>query len=127
MTEGVALVARLVVSLGIVLGLMAAAAWALRRTRGVGGGRGRSRAVDVVAVQPLGRGSSLAVVVMGPRALVLGVTEQNVTLLAERAADEVVTESSQPPRTGAPGGHDRPAPPWTTLLDGLRERTVRRG
>jgi flagellar protein FliO/FliZ len=37
----------------------------------------------VLARQPLTRGSSVAVVRVGTRAYVLGVTDQNVTLLAE--------------------------------------------
>ena len=71
----VELVLRVVLSLGIVLGLMWFVARASSRKLG-----GRSRSVvAVVARQPLSRGSSLAVVEVGERVLVVGVSDGGVS------------------------------------------------
>ena len=70
---------RIVFSLAVVLLLMWGLARLARRPlSGRGGG-----ALSVLARQPLTRGASVAVVRVGERAYVLGVTDQNVTLLAE--------------------------------------------
>ena len=53
-------------------------------------------ALSVLARQPLTRGASVAVVRVGERALVLGVTDQNVTLLAE--AEPAAIEAAAHPR-----------------------------
>ncbi len=45
--------------------------------------------IQVVARQAIGRGQGLAVVAVGTRVLVVGTTEQQVTLLAEVEPDEV--------------------------------------
>ena len=69
----------LFLALMAVLGLM----WLLARmARRPLGGR-NAGAVAVLARHPLTRGASVAVVRVGTQAYVLGVTEQNVTLLAE--------------------------------------------
>jgi flagellar protein FliO/FliZ len=127
MGEGVALVARLLLSLAIVFAVMIAASWLLRRTRGGLSLRKRTAVLDVVAQQSLGRSASVAVVVAGGRAMLVGVTDASVTLLAERDASELVEEQKElpPPGTGAVGA-GRPTPAWTTFLETLRERTVRR-
>lgn len=120
-----AMLARLVVSLGIVLALMAAAAAVLRRTGAAGGTGGRRRGlpVEVVARHAVGRRSSVALVRAGGRGLVLGVTDHTITLLAETDADALLPPDppEQPARTPV-----APANPWTALLDTVRERTVRR-
>ena len=127
---------RLVVSLGVVVATMAAAAWLLKRVAAGGfaaGGRGRAGRpvrIEVLARQSLGRRSSVALVRAGDRGLVLGVTDQRVTLLAETAADELVVPEAmfpEPPRTVAPiGGPMATGPTWRSFTETLRERTVRR-
>src|SRR5919197_3444507 len=88
-TSLVALLVLVVVSLGVVLAVMAGAAAVLRRSGVVGavpaGRRGMRRrgAGEVIARHGLSRTSSLAVVRLGGRALLLGVTEHQVTLLTE--------------------------------------------
>jgi flagellar protein FliO/FliZ len=124
------MLARLVVSLGIVLGLMAVAAAVLRRT-GAGGGVSRRRGlpIEVVARHSVGRRSSLALVRAGGKGLVLGVTDQQITLLAETDPDLLVPQAEpsvastpeQPARTPV-----APASPWTALLENMREKTLRR-
>jgi flagellar protein FliO/FliZ len=79
------LTVRLVVSLAVVVGLMMLLArLGARRFKG-----GASAVVRVVHRQPLSRGSAVAVVTVGSRVLVLGTTEQQVSVLAELDPDEL--------------------------------------
>ncbi len=85
MTE---LTLRLVFSLAIVVGLLLLLArFAGRRFQGKTGA-----VIQVVHRQQLSRGSSVAVVTVGERVLVLGTTEQQVTLLTEMEPDELLLE-----------------------------------
>lgn len=123
---------RLVLSLGVVVAVMAAAAWALKRMSAGGlatGGRartGRPVRIEVIARASLGRRSSVAIIRTGERGLVLGITDNHVTLLAETSADELMIPEA--PRTVSPlDGEDAVVtPPWRSLTETLRERTVRR-
>jgi flagellar protein FliO/FliZ len=133
-TSLVALLVRVVVSLGVVLAVMAGAAAVLRRSGVVGttgtprrGLRRRHLPIEVIARHGLSRGSSITVVRLGERALVLGVTEHQVSLLTE--VDPVELEA--PPDPQDPAGPAGPgigagAIPWKVALEQLRERTVRR-
>lgn len=143
------LVLRITLSLLIVLGLM----WGLARlARRPLGGRGGT-VLAVLSRQQLSRNSAVALLRVADRALVVGVTDHQVTLLAEAdlatverqlnepAAQRVPvtldTDGEQPvPRTAPdadvvarPGRLDgsllSPAT-WSRTLDFLRERTVRR-
>jgi flagellar protein FliO/FliZ len=81
--------------------------------------------IEVLARHSLGRRSSVALVRAGGRGMVLGITDQHVTLLAETDADELVIE--EPPRTVVPVGDPAVAgPPWRSITETLRDRTVRR-
>jgi flagellar protein FliO/FliZ len=109
---------RLIASLAVVVGLL------LLLAR-FGGRRFRGRAGDLVRVvhrQPLTRTSSVAVVTVGTRVLVLGTTEQQVSILTELDPDElddVVTGEAEvahlvaAPAPRAAGAHraDVPAKP----------------
>jgi len=126
---------RLVVSLGVVVAIMAGAAWLLKRAASGGFGaaaRGRSGRpvrIEVLARQSLGRRSSVALVRAGGRGLVLGITDQHVTVLAETAPDELVVHEPvppTPPRTVAHGDPTVAGPTWRSFTDALRDRTVRR-
>ena len=76
----IAIVGRMLLALVLVLGVMwALARWA-RKPMGVGKGE---RVMTVLARQQLSRSSSVAVLKLMDRALVLGVTEQGVQLLTE--------------------------------------------
>ena len=80
-----ALTIRLVASLAIVVGLLLLLArFGQRRFRG-----GSGAMVHVVHRQPLSRTSAVAVVAVGTRVLVLGTTEQQVSVLAELDPDEI--------------------------------------
>jgi flagellar protein FliO/FliZ len=76
---------RVVLSLGAVVGLM----WFLARiaSKRVGGTNGSL--VKLMGRQSLGRTASVAVLSIGERVLVVGVTENGVRLLTELDADEV--------------------------------------
>jgi flagellar protein FliO/FliZ len=126
------MVIRLLLSLAFVAAVLWFAA-RLAKKRGLGQGNGL---IEVVARQRMGRASSVSVVRIADRVLVVGATEEQVTLLAEvdgEAVEEAMAERrSVPARTA-------PAPPdgvlagsvfdrngWTTFVQQLRERTVRR-
>jgi flagellar protein FliO/FliZ len=151
-TSVVALLVRVVVSLGVVLAVMAGAAAVLRRSGVVGtapagrrGMRRRGVPVEVITRHGLSRTSSLAVVRLGGRVLVLGVTEHQVTLLTEVDPAELDAPPEpddapggwgvsprqgrrEPPTTAGPAGPGMGAGalPWKVALEQLRERTVRR-
>ncbi|GAA1800970.1 hypothetical protein GCM10009682_23290 [Luedemannella flava] len=130
------LVVRIAFSLLVVLGLL----WGIARiSRRRVTGRGATT-LTVLARQQLGRNSSVAVVRVVDRAIVLGVTDAQVSLLGE--ADLAALEKAAAPQerrdavqVGAPA---RAAAPlgrldgsvlspktWRALGDALRERTVR--
>lgn len=126
-------VLQVVVSLAVVLGLMWLAARVLKRTGVARGGD----AIELLARQPLSRNSAVAVVRVADRALVLGVAEQGVTLVAETDLAAVQAALATPARE-----RRRPALPtqersraagsavspetWRTAVDVLRDRTARR-
>ena len=129
------LLVRVVVSLGVVLAVMAASAAVLRRSGVVGatpggrrGMRRRTLPVEVIARHGLSRASSLTVVKLGERALVLGVTEHQVTLLTEIDPAELAAPPELDDAFVGPAGPGiGPGTlPWKVALEQLRDRTVRR-
>ena len=136
----VALFARLVVSLGVVLGLMWVAARLLARQSGGRLSRtSRPVPIQVVARSSLGKNTSVAVVTAAGKALIVGVTDSSVTLLGEGDIDALVEHDEEDPattitaaaRTRSPWAHPGSPgaaafSPWTAMLDHLRDRTVRR-
>ena len=92
----VELVIRVVFSLAVVLGLL----WFVARTSSRRFGGGSRSVVRVLARQPLARNASLAVVEVGERLLVVGVSENGVSLLTEMDAEELAA-APQPPAESA--------------------------
>ncbi len=82
------MVVRLVLSLAFVGGVLWFAARVAKK-RGLGGGNGL---IEVVARQRMGRTSTVSVLRVADRVLVIGTTEEHVTLLAEMDG-EVVEEA----------------------------------
>jgi len=135
------LVLRIGFSLLIVFGLM----WGLARVvrRPLGGKRGAG-ALAVLSRQQLSRGSAVAIVQVHDRALILGVTDQQVSLLGEAALeafephghhhehrDHVTVETGDlllPPAhpEGRLDGSLLSPRTWGSTLDFLRDRTTRR-
>jgi flagellar protein FliO/FliZ len=133
------LVMRIGFSLLVVLGLLWGVAKVIRRPAGP---RRAAGALVILGRQQLSRGSAVAVVQVHDRALILGVTEQQISLLGE--ADLEAFEShghhhehrdhmALEPDGGLPAAH--PAGPlegsllsprtWGSTLDFLRDRTSR--
>jgi flagellar protein FliO/FliZ len=157
---------RLGFSLSFVLGMIWCAAWVVRRRNGQGGGgaikmgrrdtKGRTAGIEILERRSLGRHSGVALVRVGSRRLLVGITEQHVQLLSDLndldpAGDVEVTDTAGAEtishidltdidlvgdtpstetihtvarRTGPHGTESRS--PRTTLVDAVRELTVRR-
>jgi flagellar biogenesis protein FliO len=125
---------RLFVSLAVVIALMMGVVAVLRR-RGLGGfspGRGRRNAADiqveVLARKPLSKNASIAVVRAGSKSMVLGITESTVTMLSESEIDlaGMEEEALEGQGTGLPFDLSGSSQTWKTMLDNLRDKTVRR-
>src|SRR4051794_14294976 len=117
------MVIRLVLSLAFVGGVLWFAA-RLAKKRGLGGtGNGL---IEVVARQRLGRSSTVNVVRIGDVCLVVGATEEQVTLLAEVDPETVdaAVPAKQAPRQLAPvaedDGHEAPERPRVTARTSSR-------
>lgn len=80
------LMVRLVASLAVVVGLMLLLAKLVGKRYGARAGA----PVQVLHRQPLSRSASVAVVTVGSRVLVLGATDQQVSLLTELDPEELV-------------------------------------
>jgi flagellar protein FliO/FliZ len=129
----IAIIGRMLLALVLVLGVMwALARWA-RKPMGVGKGE---RVMTVLARQQLSRSSSVTVLKLMDRALVLGVTEQGVQLLTEAELapiEQALTVPAAPRRRPArpvaaaavldletvEPGSDRPALPAAPSKSGL--------
>ena len=128
-TSVVILLVRVVVSLGVVLAVMWGTATVFRRSGMAGtaaSGRRPRRPVEVVARQGLSRGASVTVVRFGRRGLVLGVTDQHVTLLAEIDPAELDAPPEDIVAAPAGPGSGPASLPWKVALEQLRDKTVRR-
>jgi flagellar protein FliO/FliZ len=119
-----ALLGRLIVSLAVVFGLMLVAGRVLRR-RAVPGGAavGRGTRIEVLARQGLTRSASVALVRVGGKSLVLGITDASVSVLGEADADLVELELQQMVQEAESRSAARPD--WKSLVEMARERTVR--
>jgi flagellar protein FliO/FliZ len=142
------MIIRLVLSLAFIAVVLFFAA-RLAKKRGLGQGNGL---IEVVARQRMGRTSTLNVVRIADVVLVVGATEEHVTLLAEvdaEAVDAALAQRRVPARIGAaadatadasagtPALAARPSSGalagsvfdrngWGTFVNQLRERTVRK-
>ncbi|WP_448625375.1 flagellar biosynthetic protein FliO [Geodermatophilus sp. URMC 64] len=141
------MIIRLFLSLAFVAGVLWFAA-RLAKKRGLGQGSGL---IEVVARQRMGRSSTVNVVRIGDTCLVVGATEEQVTLLAEVDAETVdaavaARQVPRPSRAPEDGEHEPAAPPrvvartssgalsgtvfdrngWGSFVSELREKTVRR-
>lgn len=120
----IGLLGRMVVSLAVVVGLMYAVAKVARKRLGVGTvGMPKAQQLQLVARQTLGKGAAVAAVRSGDRLLLLGVTEQNVSLLSE--SDLLVEDLVENPETERANVALKP-PNWADLLDRARALTARR-
>lgn len=109
----VELVIRVVLSLAVVLGLL----WFIARASSRRFGGAARSMVRVVARQPLARTASLAVVEVGDRVLVVGVSETGVSLLTEMDPSEL-PEMETEPGPAPTASEDRPSGRWWTAQGG---------
>lgn len=90
----------------------------------------RSLGLQVIARQGVGRKANVAIVRAGDKTLVIGVTEQQVSLLSELEHIELDHEANEIDvhwtdiDMEAPAG--APSPSWKGLLTQIREQTVRK-
>ena len=126
----IGLLGRLVLSMGVVLAVMALAA-KVARNRNIGGMRtkGKATKIEVLARQNFGKTSSVAVVMAGGKALVLGISDQSVTLLTEADPSSIEIAPEPEAHRTAPlwgGSNARPGLTWKAWIEQLRERSTRR-
>jgi flagellar protein FliO/FliZ len=130
----------MILVLGLIIGvLMVMARYGKKWQRGGGfAGRGMKPAgrIEVLSRRSLGRHISLLVVRVAHRTLLVGQSNQQMTLLAELDGDEWVEPGSSTatqglgndnllaPRTALGAGGDSPRA-WDAFMDRLREMTVR--
>ena len=135
---------RLILSLAVVLGMIASLVWLARRR---GGGFGFSIGtatpgdISVCAREQLDRNNSVALLRVGERAMLVGVSEGAVSVLAE--GDDLLPEPEPAPVEGTPvdlgtvgesrddrtssvTGSDGPVPAGMNVIEALREWSVRR-
>ena len=127
MASTLGLFVRLVFSLAVVIGIMWVAATMIRRRGLVPMARrpGRGVQVELLARKPLGRNASIAVVRVGERSMVVGVTDHQVTKLDDADVEELDLNDPGTNWTVPPGASG-PATAWKAMLEQLRNRTARR-
>jgi flagellar biosynthetic protein FliO len=131
--------ARLLFSLAIVIGLMWVAATQLKK-RGYGGfggvRRGPGVQVELLARRSMGRNSSIVVVRVGDRSMLVGVTDHQINKLDDVDISEIDLESANwtatpalpaPASASSSSAHNGEHPSaWKTMLEQMRARTTRR-
>jgi len=128
----VGLAFRLVLSLGVVLAVIAVLVW-IAKTRAGSLRLGIAHAGSPLSIRgrvQLTRTSTVALIEVGEQALLVAAWEQGVEVLA-RGADLLPpppedNEGSGDDRTSSRSGLDRPDTARTTLIEALREWSVRR-
>ncbi len=103
----------LLLKTGLVVALLGASLWALRRYAGTASGRRGTGAVTIAETLPLAQGRAVYVLDVGDRALLVGATPQQLTLLGE------VRDAAVLARLRAPERRD-PAPSLAGLVERLR-------
>ena len=118
---------RLILSLGVVIGLMWAAATVLRK-RGLTpmpGKRPAGLQVELLARKSLGRNTSIAIVRVGDRSMIVGITEHEIRKLDDADVEDVDLNQAGTNWTVPDGANGSPSA-WKAMLDQLRIRTTRR-
>lgn len=119
-----ALLLRVGVAMAVVVAVMWVAARLLARRVGPTARGGQPPQVELLARRGLSKSSSVAVVRVGTRTLVLGVTDAQVSLLAE--TEPALFDLTEGESRTLPPGVPAPRTARTPLVESLRERTVRR-
>ena len=119
---------RLVLSLAIVLGLIAALSWVARRGKGIGLGLGaRKSAIEIRAREQLSRSTAVTLLEVGHRMLLIASNDQAIEILAEgvdlRPADVAVSTDDRTSSQTEPAGS---VPTGMNMIEALREWSTRR-
>jgi flagellar protein FliO/FliZ len=109
---GVGSLTQVTLSLGLVLALIFAAAWAVRRMRGFG--RVASGSLDVLADLPLGQKERAVLIRVGTKQILLGVAPGRVTTL--HVLTEPVELAAPPVNPGTGSGTSQEKPNFKSLL-----------
>ncbi len=143
---------RLLLQVGFSLFIVLLMMWGLARAMRRPFGKSHHGHLAILNRQQLTRGAAVAVVRVADRALVLGVTDQQISYLGEAELDvfepephehrdhlvieptevirggETILPGRHPAAPFGPGGHGSILSPktWTSTLEFLRERTTRR-
>lgn len=130
--ETLGMFVRLLFSLGVVIGLMWAAAHFVKR-RGLApmGGRrnGTGVQVEMLARKSLGKNSSIAVIRVGERSMIVGITDHQVNKLDDVDLEQIDLNDAGAIWTAPSGTTPTMATPssaWKAMLDQMRNKTVRR-
>ena len=127
-----ALLGRMALSLGVVLLVVAGLARLARQRGGLGFGPVRRAKLDVLVRQPVAKAATLAVVRVGGRDLLVGITPSTISLLLDTEEGSLVPAAGteeEPVGLQGMGSATQgmfPSSPWKVMLESLRERTVRR-
>ena len=99
------------------------------RKRGIGMGGNTRRPgvhIDVIARRTLGKNASIAIVRAADQAMIVGVTDNQITKLGDADLAQIDLATAEGQWTAASQGPDGPTPSWKAMLDQLRDRTARR-
>lgn len=116
---------RVIISLVVVVSLMLVFSSYLRRGGAFGAISRKRGTLEIVSRQGLSRNASITLVRAGSRALILGVTDHNITLLLDGDTEDLI-EESEPLGTVASGVPPGSFPTWKNLIDSMRDRTLRK-
>ncbi|MFA5566291.1 MAG: flagellar biosynthetic protein FliO [Acidimicrobiia bacterium] len=119
------LLLRLGLSFAVVLGLILGAAKFLRNKPGFGRDP-KAPKFDVLDRISVGRSSSVALVRLGGRGLVVGITDGSITLLTEAPELIETYEEIEAQRTESQEASNASKSPRTNFLQTLRELTVKK-
>lgn len=131
---------RTIATLGLMIGLMFGLARIARKRQSKLSGRGMGEGIDgiqVIARRSLGQHSSIALVKVRDRVLVVGQSANQISLLCEFDSENAITDSvsdtqdeeikkKYPSPWKVAGDGSAGSGAWDAFLDNLREMTVRR-
>jgi flagellar protein FliO/FliZ len=128
-------IARMVVGLAVVLGVIYGLSWVLKQVRASREGQAAGSALSSVASLPLGPNRAVHLVRVGDDLVLLGAAEKGITPIRAytehdaRAAGLIADEDLlqlPAPKAPRPARPQRALPAGGSLIDTLRARTVRR-
>jgi flagellar protein FliO/FliZ len=122
-------IARMIVGLAVVIGVIYGLSWVLKQVRAAKEGQATGAGMAAVSSLPLGPNRSVHLVRVGTELVLLGVGEKGVTPIRTYGEDEarasgLIGDDDEPNAFGAANG--RPAGVAGNIVEQLRRRTVRK-